>query len=153
MQMHQQNTPRWWRKAHGWSLAAWPLGNMHCKKAGTSIDRSFYSLGPTTEKACFVLFFLAAVFWDDAADQQTSVTLRWCKHVGGPRCTEAPTHAMTYKQTQKIKMEQRTGARTRVMCPCLRFPVKYNQPQEGGAPTCDCQCILGSGTALPALAS
>lgn len=73
--------------------------------------------------------------------------------MGGPRCTEAPTHAMTYKQTRKFKMEQRSEARTAVMRPCLRVPVKNDQPQEGGAPTCDWQCILGGGTALPALAS
>lgn len=56
-----------------------------------------------------------------AADQQTSATLRWCKHVGGPRCTEAPTHSMTYKQTRKSKMEQRSEARTGVTCPCFCF--------------------------------
>lgn len=105
-------------------------------------------------KGTFCSFFSSSFLGRrGAADQQTSATLRWRKHVGGPRCTEAPTHSMTYKQTRKYKIEQRSEAGTGVMCPCLRVPVKYDQPQERGAATYDWKCILGGGAALPALAS
>lgn len=54
----------------------------------------------STEKEQSAWFFAPCLGRQDPADQRTSATWTGHKHVGGPRCAEAPAHSTTQKSKQ-----------------------------------------------------